>query len=139
MTISKLEKQEKLTKILDHIEKNNITAYSISQGTGLSEMGLGKIIKGLSKNPNGTTVIAIYDFLFKNKKSDKKTNITKLSNSTKLCKDGVCFNDVEVAIHVATNESDFMKIKIFENIIERNVANRILEIVKDGKLKEFLS
>ena len=62
MNISKLEKQEKLKKILDHIEKNDVTAYSISQGTGISDMGILKIMKGQSKNPNGSTVLAIYDF-----------------------------------------------------------------------------
>ena len=131
MIISKLEKEEKLKKIIDFVKKESISAYSISQKTGLSEAGVGRILNGKIKNPNGITVVTIHDYLFSN-------NTVKEVKPT-LCKDGVCFNDVEVAIHVATNESDFMKIKIFENIIERNVANRILEIVKDGKLKEFLS
>ena len=130
MNISKLEREEKLKKIIDYIQKNNISLYSISKATGLSDAGLSKIVNKLVKNPNSNTVTLLYNHLFNNKEEKKEL--------PKLCKDGICFSDVEIAVHVATNESDFMKIKIFENIIERNVANRILDILKDGKLKEFL-
>ena len=131
MIISKLEKEQKLKKILDFVKKESISAYVISQKTGLSEAGVGRILNGKIKNPNANTVVSIYEYLF--------SSNTVAEPLPTLCKDGICFNDIEIAVHVATNESDFMKIKIFENIIERNVANRILDILKDGKLKEFLT
>ena len=132
MSISKLEREEKLRKIINHIKSNNISMYAISKATGLSDGGINRIVNKTVKTPNINTLNLLYSHLFENNKEEKK-------ELPKLCKDGVCFNDVEIAVHVATNESDFMKIKIFENIIERNVANRILDILKDGKLKEFLT
>ena len=132
MSISRLEREEKLKKIIHHIKSNNISMYAISKATGLSDGGINRIVNKTVKMPNINTLNLLYSHLFENNKDEIK------EPEPKLCKDGICFNDVEIAVHVATNESDFMKIKIFENIIERNVANRILEILKDGKLKEFL-
>ena len=67
--------QEKLSKILNHVKKNGISAYSISKGTGISEAGIGKIVNKISTNPNANTVLSIYDFLFSKSKEPISRNL----------------------------------------------------------------
>ncbi|PHS03515.1 MAG: hypothetical protein COA88_15710 [Kordia sp.] len=45
----------------------------------------------------------------------------------------------DIAIYVAIKEKEFMNIKIFSNIIDKRVTEKILDIVKSGGLKEFLN
>ena len=68
-------KAEKLKEILNYVEENNISAYSIAKETGISEAGIGKIINGASKNPQLRTLEKIHAYLFKNKA--EKCNINK--------------------------------------------------------------
>lgn len=45
------------------MSENSITAYRISQETGISESGLGKIFDGAVKNPQKRTLQAITEYL----------------------------------------------------------------------------
>jgi transcriptional regulator with XRE-family HTH domain len=58
-----LTKQEKLNYIINHCKKNDITAYEIGKNTGLNVSGIDRIIKGMTENPNNSTINLIYDFL----------------------------------------------------------------------------
>ena len=59
-----LDKEKKVKEIIDYVEKNNISAYSIAKATKVSEAGIGKILNKSSKNPRDLTIDAIYYFLF---------------------------------------------------------------------------
>lgn len=52
---------------IEHIKKvcqeEDITAYKIAQATGLSAVGIQKILNSETKNPNNSTLIIIRDFL----------------------------------------------------------------------------
>jgi transcriptional regulator with XRE-family HTH domain len=56
----------KLQKI-DHIKKvcqeEELTAYKIAQATGLSSVGVQKILNSETKNPNNSTIQIIMEFL----------------------------------------------------------------------------
>jgi transcriptional regulator with XRE-family HTH domain len=58
-----LTKEEKLQYIINHCKKYEITAYQIGKHTGLNVSGLNKLIKGMTENPNKSTINLIYDFL----------------------------------------------------------------------------
>jgi len=60
-----LDKERKVREIIDYVEKNNISAYSIAKATKVSEAGVGKILNKSSKNPRDLTIDAIHSFLFK--------------------------------------------------------------------------
>ncbi len=53
-----------LQEIIKGIKDNGITAYEISKNTPLSEVGINKILSGVSKNPRETTLLVLYDYLF---------------------------------------------------------------------------
>ncbi len=52
-----------LNEIIDFIKKNDITGYQIAQKTGLTEVGVNKILNGTSKNPRKSTLITLAEFL----------------------------------------------------------------------------
>ncbi|QES93116.1 hypothetical protein F0358_10560 [Empedobacter brevis] len=52
-----------LDEILDEIEKRGLTAYKISQETGLTEAGLGKILNRITKKPTKTTLNILNSYL----------------------------------------------------------------------------
>ncbi len=59
-----LTKEEKLQKIIDYVEKNDVSAYEIAKNTKLTEAGIGKILNKKSKQPREITVDEIYKYLF---------------------------------------------------------------------------
>ena len=56
----------KLIDIIDFIKKNDITGYQIAQNTGLTEVGVNKILNGASKNPRKSTIDVLANFLHNN-------------------------------------------------------------------------
>lgn len=61
--MNKLEKIEHIKKVC---QEEDITAYKIAQATGLSAVGIQKILNSDTKNPNNSTLIIIMDFLEEN-------------------------------------------------------------------------
>lgn len=58
--MNKLEKVEHIKKVC---EEEDITAYKIAQETGLSAVGIQKILNSETKNPNNSTLTIIMDYL----------------------------------------------------------------------------
>lgn len=58
-----LSKKEKLNFILEKVSEMNLSAYTISQNTTLTEAGVARILKGLAKNPHENSLNAIIEFL----------------------------------------------------------------------------
>ncbi|MCQ9638651.1 hypothetical protein MP478_04555 [Chryseobacterium sp. WG14] len=57
------KRDELLAEVLNLIEKNSLTAYEISKGTGISDVGIQKIINGESKRPLERTLISIISYI----------------------------------------------------------------------------
>ena len=135
MVISELDREEKLKKIINYIKNNDISMYSISKATGLSDGGINRIVNKSVKKPNINTLNLLYSHLFEEKGSEVKDT---QESELKLEKDGVTFTKEEVILHIIANEEEYMEVKMFENVIERNALKKLFTILKDGKLKEFL-
>ena len=135
MVISELDREEKLKKIINYIKNNDISMYSISKATGLSDGGINRIVNKSVKKPNINTLNLLYSHLFEEKGSEVKDT---QESELKLVKDGVSFTKEEVILHIIANEEEYMEVKMFENVIERNALKKLFTILKDGKLKEFL-
>lgn len=56
--ISKLQQ-----KIMNHMEKNNISIHAIEKRSGLKRGAISNIIRGTSKNPSADTLVSISNFL----------------------------------------------------------------------------
>ena len=54
---------DKLEQIKKEIERRGLTAYGISLETGISQMQIGRILKGNTKNPQNRTVKILYDYV----------------------------------------------------------------------------
>jgi hypothetical protein len=78
MKMKELIKQQKLNFILKYCNENEITAYEIGKSTGLNTSGIDRILKGMTENPNKSTVNLIYDFL----KNPEKFNPDIVEEST---------------------------------------------------------
>lgn len=58
--MNKLEKVEHIKKVC---EEEDITAYKIAQDTGLSAVGIQKILNSETKNPNNSTLSILMEYL----------------------------------------------------------------------------
>lgn len=58
--MNKLEKVEHIKKVC---EQEDITAYKIAQDTGLSAVGIQKILNSETKNPNNSTLSILMEYL----------------------------------------------------------------------------
>jgi predicted transcriptional regulator len=129
--LEKINKTHKLKRILDHIQKNKISAYSIAKGTKISEAGIGKIINKSSKNPQNSTVDRIYEYLFGlSEKSIKQSYIEVMEAKVPI--------DIW-ALKTVENLEELKKHAVFSNIIKLEVSQELLKLSQDkNALKEFL-
>lgn len=58
--MNKIEKVEHIKKVC---EEEDLTAYKIAQATGLSSVGIQKILNSETKNPNNSTLNIIMEYL----------------------------------------------------------------------------
>lgn len=58
-----MNKIEKVAHIKKVCEEEDLTAYKIAQGTGLSSVGIQKILNSETKNPNNSTLNIIMEYL----------------------------------------------------------------------------
>jgi transcriptional regulator with XRE-family HTH domain len=58
-----MNKIEKLQHIKKVCEEEDLTAYKIAQATGLSSVGIQKILNSETKNPNNSTLNIIMEYL----------------------------------------------------------------------------
>ncbi|MGG8495934.1 hypothetical protein ACQY1Q_05935 [Tenacibaculum sp. TC6] len=130
-----ISKEEKINKILDFTQKNNISAYEIAKNTKLTEAGVGKILNKSSKNPRDLTVDEIYYYLF----NDDNYPINETTEYSIDLEGKKEITIRELVLMVAENEHECMKHQIFKNIIEVRVAKRISEITASKEtLLEYL-
>jgi len=58
-----LSKKEMINYILETVKSNNITVYSISKGTNITQSAIANIINRTTKNPHAINVKTLYDYL----------------------------------------------------------------------------
>ena len=58
--------QYNIEDIVHVIKERGLTGYKIAEETGLSEVGVNKIINGKSKNPRSSTLEIIHNYLHNN-------------------------------------------------------------------------
>ena len=59
-----LSKEEKLKKIIEKINSDGISIYSLAKNTKLNQSGLGRLVSGKVENPHEATVDKLYNFLY---------------------------------------------------------------------------
>lgn len=121
-----LTKEGKLEKIINFVNSKKITSYSLAKNTGLNESGINRLIKGEINNPHKTTIDTLYNYLFINDVLEKEPFLKK---------DKASFSVEEVSLFVINNQSSFMKIKAFSNMIGLLARDKIIEIMKEREIK----
>ncbi|WP_343643936.1 hypothetical protein [Chryseobacterium sp.] len=116
------KRDELLEEALKLINKYNTTAYDISQGTGLSAVGIQKIINGESKRPLERTLEAITSYI--------KQKYTSDINS----------NDKDECIEIKNKPHDEQMAILHKDILELRKENEELkDMVDDLTLKIEIS
>lgn len=133
---------DKINKIL---LEQNLNQSQLSRVTGVNVSVVYNITRGDTKTMSNKTAYKInakfpeYSYAWL-KSEEIGFDIAQTNKQTvTLTKNGVAFSKEEVAYHVATNEEEYMKIKVFSNVVEKKVVERILKIIKRGGFKEFLN
>lgn len=68
--------QYDLESIISEIKEKGLTGYKIAEETGLTEVGVNKILNGQSKNPRVSTLEILHNYLH-NKPNSKESSLTK--------------------------------------------------------------
>ena len=134
-----MELKYKINKIL--IEQK-ITKSQLADSIGVNRSAIYKMLRGETKSINPNTAIKIEEKYPSYKYAwlvFDDPNSINTDNDINTCYSNLSFNNnTDVALHLIANEREFMDIQIFENFIEKKVLQRLLDIVKKDKLKEFL-
>ena len=59
-----LSKEEMINYILETVKSKNITVYSISKATNITQSAIANIINRTTKNPHAINVKTLYDYLY---------------------------------------------------------------------------
>jgi hypothetical protein len=112
-----------LKKAIQIINSKGVTAYEIHKETSLNEAGIRRVLKEEVLNPQRKTKDALISFAegLLSKTTSSKENIS-------LEIEGIPITIDKIAHLIAKHEEEFMKQKIFSNIIEIRVAKRIADI-----------
>lgn len=79
-----MNKQEKLQHVLSLIKDSGLSNYEIAKGTGISAAGIGKLVNGLSKNPQERTLDIINEFINKDVQTISETTNSNGNTFTEL-------------------------------------------------------
>lgn len=101
-------KQMMLDYVLLAFKQHKITYYEVANNTSLTEAGVGKVLKGISKNPHTNTIKELYDYISSN------YSIPMLANSV--------------------NDSKKEEIKLKKTTPEEQIISN-LELFMDNKIK----
>lgn len=116
------KRDELLEEALKLINKYNITAYDISQGTGISAVGIQKIINGESKRPLERTLEAITSYI-------KQKYVSNINS-----------NDQDECIEIKNKPHDEQMAILHKDILELRKENEELkDMVDDLTLKIEIS
>lgn len=91
--------QYDLESIISEIKSRGITGYKIAEETGLTEVGVNKILNGQSKNPRVSTLEILHNYL-RNKTNSREISLT--NTHTK----GVPYYDIEFTSSYLEVEND---------------------------------
>jgi len=118
-----LSKKEMINYILETVKSNNITVYSISKGTNITQSAIANIINRTTKNPHAINVKTLYDYLVDKYGEGEK----QIENNPEIHK-------------VEDDQSKGKKIELYESDLDKILNLRIERIVKqltDDKFKEI--
>ena len=118
-----LSKKEMINYILETVKSNNITVYSISKGTNITQSAIANIINRTTKNPHAINVKTLYDYLVDKYGEEEK----QIENNPKIHK-------------VEDDQSKGKKIELYESDLDRILnlkIERIVQQLTDDKFKEI--
>ncbi|MBY0487069.1 MAG: hypothetical protein K2P85_07790 [Flavobacteriaceae bacterium] len=78
-----------ISGIIQEIRSRGLTGYKIAEDTGLTQVGIDKILNGTTKNPNKKTIEILHNYLYNNYAKQKEDSKTTLNKS------GVPYYDVD--------------------------------------------
>ena len=120
---------------LQIIRQKGVTAYELASATGLNESGLRRILDGEVENPRRTTKEKIILYV-----EGMSTVQDDTLNKVCLIKGDLEVTIQEIALFVAKNEEEVFQDRVMNNIVEKRVAKRLVDITSSPeKLKEFLN
>lgn len=64
---------DEIDKLNHELESLDITAYQVSQYTGIAQSTIGRILSGQTKKPNASTIASIWNYINQIKSGDVKT------------------------------------------------------------------
>ena len=134
-------------KIINEIKLRGLTAYKIAEDTGLTEVGINKILNGTSKTPRLSTITILHNYLFGISKEDddlfevEKGNDAKFKESSEI----ISKRDLRLANEKITyleQHIDILNknIKMLENqvsMFHNNSEHKRIEFLE--KQNEFLT
>jgi len=118
-----LSKKEMINYILETVKSNNITVYSISKGTNITQSAIANIINRTTKNPHAINVKTLYDYLVDKYGEGEK----QIENNPEIHK-------------VEDDQSKGKKIELYESDLDRILnlkIERIVQQLTDDKFKEI--
>jgi transcriptional regulator with XRE-family HTH domain len=118
-----LSKKEMINYILETVKSNNITVYSISKGTNITQSAIANIINRTTKNPHAINVKTLYDYLVDKYGEEEK----QIENNPEIHK-------------VEDDQSKGKKIELYESDLDRILnlkIERIVQQLTDDKFKEI--
>ena len=108
-----LSKEEMINYILETVKSENISVYSISKATNITQSAIANIINRSTKNPHAINVKTLFDYLFgkyggQDVVTDNNTDTQKIEN----------------------DKSQGKKIELYESDLDRILNLKIERIVK---------
>lgn len=123
--------QYNIEDIVHVIKERGLTGYKIAEETGLSEVGVNKIINGKSKNPRSSTLEIIHNYLH-NKISETAINTNHKKNI------GVPFYDIDVTASNIVSFNDYPELPEYNvDFKPFNDCIAMLPVVGDSMYPEY--
>ena len=118
--MTSLSKEEMINYILETVKSKNVSVYSISKATNITQSAIANIISGATKNPHAINVKTLYDYLLHTfgrgeLAIEKNTSIHKVENDNPLGK----------------------KLELYESDLDRILNLKIERIVKKLTEEKF--
>ncbi|MDI6034025.1 helix-turn-helix transcriptional regulator [Flavobacterium sp. LB2P84] len=126
-----------LKDIINEIKKRGFTGYKIAESTGLTQVGVDKILNGTSKTPQKKTLKLLEDFLNKSYASGEDINIIEIPKPQQ----GVPYYDVdftasflEVTNNQATQPDSYIDHPFFRgcDCVVRNSGQSMAKLISHG-------
>lgn len=128
------KKDEDLKRILNEIERRKLTANQISKQIPISEVGINRLIKGKSKNPQRSTILLLKKFLF----SEGQDSLIDYSEIISKAKNHLNIKWTHLAEYVPM-DSNALRVAVsrgalkriyFDLLLENSLVNRFFEEFK---------